>query len=780
MNFFEKLLHAFAPKVFSLAEENNIVGILDDTFLLTKNENLVCAIALGGRDYIHLSEEQMTEAFASRVLAFNKLTAGISMKIFIRRRKILYQKQYDIACLYAKKIIEQWEQNKEAYANSYYLIMESSSNLKTFLEQKKTAWTTSAKVEAKQANFTALSKRNALLVVRDRIMQTLESYQPQALSATQTLELFAGYMNGFEMPLHLHQGLLSDSYLASEVRFEKDYYVQNFNGREVFRRIISLKEFDTESIDSLVISNLLHRDFELDILLHLEPLGKEKALLKLNNKLKLSNRLAKEKIFELIEKVKAEYVILQYVSLHILPLAKSKEILNHWTESISTDMVNYGFVPVVETLNLLAQFFSFFPDRSYLNPRKRLQTSINAGTLVLFEKEEQGFVRNSWGDSPLTLFKTQSLNYYLFNLHAQESRGGEKMLGHTLIIGATGSGKTTLMSFLMMNCLKYNIDVLSLDRLNGMAIATEFFEGEYNSGEEFFINPFSLEDNQENREFLASWLKMLLGLREESLQDIPHISNITHAIDTLYSVMRPQGDFGLKDFLDALEYDKEGILQMQLQRYLKNPIFNQLKDCLEFKKPITTLNMDFIVHAPKDASLVAYYLFHKMIYRGKAEGRGFFMFIDEFRSYTDNEMMNEKINLALTQARKVNGVLAIALQDINQLHEVKNAASYIQNMGHIILFPQPNINFAELYAQYGLKFTQVEQDFLLHTRSSERKILVKNQMEHTSSILDIDFTNLGKYLPIFSSDSTKVLKMRELQKHYGSKWREEYLKEMQI
>lgn len=778
MNFIEKLINKLTPKVFSLANESNIIGILDENFILTRKENLVCSIEIDGLDYIHLNQNQIIEAFKDRVSALNKIANGVNIKIFARRRKALINKDYSqVENHYAKNIIAEWEKNKEAYINKYYIIFESASNIKTLLEKKKSEITTSANQE-QQANLTYLDKKNSLLLVRERILKTLESFNPKVLSSTQTLELFASYINGFDCTLNLKNGLLSDSYIASTVSFNKDYYVQNFNGKEIYRNIISLKEYDTETIDSLTISTLLHKDIEFDLLINIESIGKEKALMKLNNKLKLTNKIAKGKILDLIENVKAEYVILQYASLHIIPIAKSKEQLKHYTEIISTDMLNYGFIPVTETINLISQFFSFFPDRNDLNARKRLQTSVNAGTMLLFEKEEQGFSNNSWGDQPLSIFKTQSLNNYLFNFHIKESkRQDDKVLGHTLIIGATGSGKTTLTTFLMMNCLKYDIDILALDRLNGMAVATEFFEGEYNNGENFFINPFTLEYSPENKEFLASWLRMLVGLREDQIEHIGNINSILKGIDTLYDTLSPQKiDFGLKDLCDAIEYRDEDIVKMQLERYLKNPIFNQLKDCLEFSKRITTINMDFIVNSPKDASLVAYYLFHKMVYRGKEKGRGFFMFIDEFRSYTDNEIMNDKINLALTQARKLNGVLAIALQDINQLNEVKNARSYIDNMGNIILFPQPNINFDDLYQRYGLQFTEVEQNFLLNTRSSERKILIKNRLEHTSSIVDIDFSSLGKYLKIFSSDSEKVLRMRELQKQFGNRWREEYLK----
>ncbi|GAA7652102.1 hypothetical protein ckin60_11980 [Helicobacter pylori] len=45
-----------------------------------------------------------------------------------------------------------------------------------------------------------------------------------------------------------------------------------------------------------------------------------------------------------------------------------------------------------------------------------------------------------------------------------------------MIIGSTGSGKSTFISFLIANLLtKYDMSVVALDRMNGLEIMTDFF-----------------------------------------------------------------------------------------------------------------------------------------------------------------------------------------------------------------------------------------------------------------------------------------------------------------
>ncbi|GAA8631599.1 hypothetical protein oki200_02860 [Helicobacter pylori] len=102
------------------------------------------------------------------------------------------------------------------------------------------------------------------------------------------------------------------------------------------------------------------------------------------------------------------------------------------------------------------------------------------------------------------MFKNQNGSAHFFNFQAKQGRDrNDNVVGHTMIIGSTGSGKSTFISFLIANLLtKYDMSVVALDRMNGLEIMTDFFEGQYNTANTdggFYINPFSLKDTEENR-----------------------------------------------------------------------------------------------------------------------------------------------------------------------------------------------------------------------------------------------------------------------------------------
>ena len=278
-----------------------------------------------------------------------------------------------------------------------------------------------------------------------------------------------------------------------------------------FTKII--KAYDNEQISSLTLSTILHSSYELDVYLSIDSISKERAQSKIKDKIKLAPSFAKEQLRELKEFIDSDRLNMQNFSYAILVKAKNKEILNEASSKILNHLKNAGIIAVTETLNMQPTFFSMFPNKSFLNARKRIHTSKTISSMILFEKEYIGQTENSWGATPVTLFKNQSMSPFLFNFHADNSN---KVVGHTMIVGGTGAGKTTLVSFLMANLFKYDIDILALDRLNGLYSVTEFLNGEYNNGEDFYINPCSLPYDSENITFLSSWLNVMIGLSSEA------------------------------------------------------------------------------------------------------------------------------------------------------------------------------------------------------------------------------------------------------------------------
>ncbi|WP_187921468.1 VirB4 family type IV secretion/conjugal transfer ATPase [Helicobacter pylori] len=765
------------PKSYSMSEENNILGLYDEHFLLTKNENLVGILRLEGVSYTHLSTEQLQDLFTERQMALDSLEKVVA-RLVVKRRKIDYKQSVQSDSQYLQAILNQFE-NKEVYENQYFLVLESAHSLQGVLEHKKKSF-----MHANRENFKDILsyKAHFLQETFKSLEIQLKNYAPKLLNSKEVLNFYAEYINGFELPLKpLVGGYLSDSYIASSITFEKDYFIQESFNQKTYNRLIGIKAYESERITSIAVGALLYQETPLDIIFSIEPMSVNKTLSFLKERAKFSmSNLVKNELLEYQELVKTKRLSMQKFALNVLIKAPSLEDLDAQTSLILGLLFKENLVGVIETFGLKGGYFSFFPERIYLNHRLRFLTSKALACLMVFERQNLGFKANSWGNSPLSVFKNLDYSPFLFNFHNQEvSHNNAKEIarvnGHTLVIGATGSGKSTLISYLMMSALKYqNMRLLAFDRMQGLYSFTEFFKGHYHDGQSFSINPFCLEPNLQNLEFLQSFFLSMFDLApsrdKEALEDMNAISS---AIKSLYETLYPK-DFSLLDFKETLKRTSSNQLGLSLEPYLNNPLFNALNDAFNSNAFLNVINLDAITQNPKDLGLLAYYLFYKILEESRKNDSGFLVFLDEFKSYVENDLLNTKINALITQARKANGVVVLALQDIYQLSGVKNAHSFLSNMGTLILYPQKNAR--ELKHNFNVPLSETEISFLENTPLYARQVLVKNLGNGSSNMIDVSLEGLGRYLKIFNSDSSHVNKVKALQKDYPTEWREKLLK----
>ena len=93
-------------------------------------------------------------------------------------------------------------------------------------------------------------------------------------------------------------------------------------------------------------------------------------------------------------------------------------------------------------------------------------------------------------------------------------------MGHTLVLGATGSGKSFTLNFLLVQALQYNPRVLILDLGGSYRWITRFLGGGYmelspddDTGQGGFrLRPFALPHTERTLQFLTGWLMRLLRI----------------------------------------------------------------------------------------------------------------------------------------------------------------------------------------------------------------------------------------------------------------------------
>ena len=115
------------------------------------------------------------------------------------------------------------------------------------------------------------------------------------------------------------------------------------------------------------------------------------------------------------------------------------------------------------------------------------------------------------GREPLAVFETPWRTAYRYDLFAGD-------VGHTLILGATGAGKSFALNFLLVEALKYDPRVLILDLGGSYRWLTRFLGGRYlelapgETGPTLRLAPFALPPTTRTFQFLTGWVLRLLRL----------------------------------------------------------------------------------------------------------------------------------------------------------------------------------------------------------------------------------------------------------------------------
>jgi type IV secretion/conjugal transfer VirB4 family ATPase len=161
-----------------------------------------------------------------------------------------------------------------------------------------------------------------------------------------------------------------------------------------------------------------------------------------------------------------------------------------------------------ERYNLLNAWLAVLPGNRQYNLRQLYLLNTNCADLSLLFTLHTGEPRNHHLDQEyLAVLETNHGTPYYLNLHHADN-------AHTVILGATGAGKSFLLNFLLTNLQKYRPYTVIFDLGGGYESLTQLFGGSYlQVGVEkrtFTINPFFLPATKDNLHFLYSFVRVLV------------------------------------------------------------------------------------------------------------------------------------------------------------------------------------------------------------------------------------------------------------------------------
>lgn len=759
----------------SLVEEKcPLAQVLPDrqTSITRGGDTMAQIIELRGKDYSGLDDEIVAALWRARKAFFEACPGDLSISYHAHRVRVsreLGQDRYALPM--SQEVAQAWAANfRTSYRTRHYLV---ATTTRGALADQIVQAARSVTGEGQAAKFRTLADFTA------SAMERLRPYSPRLLQGDEVASYWGWLVNGRHQEQRLGEWGTLDGILAdTRIKWDLPGQRQMYDGpRSRFSAWLYIKVAGDATTSDL-LENLFRTRRELAVWQTFAPLDKQDALADIDDRERNTvafthgGEIILMQLDEIRQRIQAgDLSILRHL-LAVEVYGDVVEEVEKGVHEITNIIENQGHRAARERANMEAWFWTRFPSYELLSPRRRSITSENAAHFCNFASAGEGLDSCSWGDAPVTSFKTTHGSEYAFTFHGSPARLAP---GHTWAIGGTGQGKTTLLSFLLSACFKYpKFRVLGFDRLRGLEVFTRCHDGEYLDvlADTLGVNPLQLDDTEENRAFLANWFAMLIGK-----DDSASLAHIGEAVAKLYKL--DKADRQLAHIADAFGLPGDGTMRQALERWITGPYrayFTAPRDALDFRSPLVTLDMTMLLDLPDVLGPLSYYLFHKMLLTARDDG-GYAVFVDELPKYLQNPIFRPIIDRLLEEIRKSDGVFIGASQSPDAVLENPIAPKFLANIETYLIFPDPRANriyYLDDPAHPRPNLGLTDSEFLWVTEGhKEREVLIKRKSGE-SAIITTDLKPLGKYLDVFNSGLDAAKRARDLAAQ-GGDWREAYL-----
>lgn len=412
-------------------------------------------------------------------------------------------------------------------------------------------------------------------------------------------------------------------------------------------------------------------------------------------------------------------------------------------------------------------------------PRQYPKATTNIATSFAMYNHSHGKRRgNPFGDgSSIIPLKTKADTLYDFNFHftnPKEDNRGEQIAGHTLILGATGTGKTTLQTALLTFSERFNPYIFALDLDRGMEIWIRAMGGEYfaiEEGRPSGLNPFQLPDTPQNRAFLYSLVE-LCGKNSNGTVSAEERYQIKVAVDTLMNI-----DFEERRFsrlLESIPFDPDdsNSLRVRLGQwcYSEDGQFAWVLDSprnLFNPEQFFRIGIDLtsILKENYEPTLPAMmYLFRlKEILMSKvAKENGLLATIfEEFWYALKHKITAEFLVKILKTDRKLGGFAVLVTQSPEDAINSEYFATVVQQTPTKILLPNPSAKYDDGekggYKHIGLSKKQFDEIKELNLDSRTFAVMQGNQW----ALAKLDLYGFREEIAVLSGTSANLVKMQE-------------------
>ena len=477
------------------------------------------------------------------------------------------------------------------------------------------------------------------------------------------------------------------------------------------------------------------------------------------------------------ENVSGNQTLVNYYPLFIL-FGKTPDELKEYVDEFKKISASFGVSPIQENFASKVSWFSVIPGFDTF-PRTFKMLSRAAAISIPMSTTPRGVANSDWGSGPLVVFPTAQGTPYQFQFHVSDKPAA---VGHTLTIGPTGGGKTTLFSFLIAQSLRHKkLKAFFFDRNKGAEIFTLATGGKYitmqgkeKNETEFLthLNPLKMPDTVANRAFLRRWFAMISEQNDAASAD-----EIARAVSVNFDYLADK-DRMLKNLYESC-FSSGGQMRAALKKWVDplqyGEIFNEDIDTLDLQSRLTTFDFTDILADPTLAPAVISYILHRINNTTVSGGNPSLIMIDETAPMLENKMFRDNFITGLQEGRKNRQAYMVAFQRANVLDKL-GIGDVVRGQAQTIMFFRNPAADASDYEHWNLN--PLEMAFIQGKAypNLKRAVLLSRPVNNESVILNTELGGLGNLLRLFESGRSSVLLAEELYNQFGSAFVAEYLK----
>ena len=385
-----------------------------------------------------------------------------------------------------------------------------------------------------------------------------------------------------------------------------------------------------------------------------------------------------------------------------------------------------GFTTRREGVNAVEAWLSSIPGQVYANVRQPLVHTLNLAHLMPLSAVWAGPERNEHlKGPPLLVAETSGSTPFRLSTHVGD-------VGHMLVVGPTGAGKSVLLSLIAMQFRRYpGARVFMFDKGWSARAAVLAMGGTHHAlsaGEagSLTFQPLRRIHEVGERSWAAEWLTGLLA--HEQVTVTPEVKDMVwSALLSLSSA--PEGERTLTGL--SLLIQSNALKSALLPYTLEGPfgsLLDAAKDTLSLND-VHCFEMEELMGNRAAIVPVLTYLFHRL--EERFDGSPTLLVLDEAWVFLDHPLFAARIREWLKVLRKRNVAVLFATQSLADVGASGIAPAIIESCPQRIFLPNERAGepqSREAYQRFGLNERQIElisraspkRDYYLQSRRGNR------------------------------------------------------------